>query len=413
MFKKLAVVSICLSCLNVIADECPFGICIGNLNVRELPQDIFETKDNSSINNIPGYREISIKTDKFMIDGDYPARVRMYVNQQGIVEALLLTYDVNNGDKFTSYLDRKYPKTYKETTFYGSYDIEYRNNNCLIRVTKTFMKGTELIYGTINWFEKYDIYRNKLDEMKEKRRIFADENAEESAKINSKRNFRKNRKNPWYRLFKEFDTSNDAGFNDFNFRKRRPHGVLNDKRLLDFNDDFGNVFDDFDKMFDDFDLEKKHCDICPHKHAFDSENDSPELREPQFDRYVNGQLNSQNNDENEMKSYYSSHSYSKVGDTETWIDDDNGKVTKVIKTPEGTRVINDEGDKMLSPPAKRRFNKKHLRRNKKRRHEMPREECNNFYKHEAPRKDKNFRVHEISDEDSVRLYGQRANNANL
>ncbi len=311
MLKKLAVATVCFSCLNAIADQSPFGIGIGQFNIKEIPQNIISKQAVTSTEDIVGYKEINLNPANFALNGHYPSQAKLYVDSAGVIEAIIVDYDANNVELLTSDLDRKYPRTYSRQTFYGSHDIEYRNRNCLIRIIKSFGRGTRLMYGTISWFEKYDTCYNQLDEIREKRREYAasQPTQKRTKQARKTRKKRSTRVNPWKQLFQEFgmfDDSNDF-FSDAPKKRRR------NKSRRDFFSDF----EDFDEMF----KMPNHMNKC---------------------------------DKNcDVKVYRTSQSYSKDGDREEWIYDDNGKITKVVKTPEGTRVSHDgEPEKFIEKKVK-------------------------------------------------------------
>ena len=280
-----------------------------------------------------------------MINGECPTQARIYVNQDGIIEALILNYDVNNREVFTSHLDRKCIKTFETTTFYGSYEGEYRNNNRLIRIIKPFCRGTEFIYGTINWFEKFDACCNQLDKLKEKRRNYAIER-KDAERDGCNRRFKRHRENPWRMLLKEFDMFDDHNeMFDFPEFSRHELGCNSRNQLFDFeNNDFG--MPEFRMPFDNV----------------KSKRNRRNHKQKQLQKKYNRNKNS------DVTFYRTSRSYSKVGDVEEWIYDDNGKITKIRKTPDGTEVIHDGENSIPQRTSDKRQRKKVAHRQKPAKH---------------------------------------------
>lgn len=270
MFKKLAVIVICLDCLNLFADQSPFGIEIGKTNVKDIQQDNINKPSTIKPENIPGYIETYLNPEKFSLNDNQPVFVKTFSSNEGNVEAIVVEYKSDNTTDLIADLDKKYPKTFSRKTFYGSYEVEYRNDNCLIRVVKPFGGRTLLLYGTIKWFNTYDEYYKQGTEVRKKRREFV---GESSTSISS--------------------------------RNLVPHGETFDERFnylrSHFFKNFWNI-DGFDEFFETAE------------------------RISEKDKNTN------------VKSYRSEKRYSKIGDIEEWFYDDNGRITKIKKTPEGTTV---------------------------------------------------------------------------
>lgn len=112
------------------------------------------------------------------------------------------------------------------------------------------------------------------------------------------------------------DFFNFGGFKDF------------DKRMEKFGkdmDDFGKEMDDFGEKMDRLGNELDKSD----------EQGNSENRVEKSHSFVRS-YSSNNGD---VKTYHAENRYSKNGDTEEWYNDDNGKITKVKRTPYGKHTI--------------------------------------------------------------------------
>lgn len=297
MFKKLAIAIACLSCLYASANQSPFGINIEKTNIKDLQSESIKPSTTKP-ENIPGYTCTYLKAEMFSLNDNHPKMAKVFSNADGIIESLILEYSTDNTSELISDLDKKYPKTFSRKTFYGSCDIEYKNGNCLIRVVKPFGGSTLLLYGTIKWFHVYDEYYKQGAEVRKKRREFA---GEVSAPISNSDD-----------TLIQYENALDERFNHL-----RRH----------FFNSFWN-FSDFDDCFENT------------KNAIKSDKTS------------------KTDNDTKIKSYRSEKRYSKVGDVEEWFYDDNGNITKIKKTPEGTTVTH--GDKAKTIQAKDKSNEQLL-----------------------------------------------------
>ncbi len=298
MFKKLAIAITCLSCLYASANQSPFGLNIEKTNIKDLQSESIKLPAIKS-ENLPGYTCTHLKTEMFSLNDNHPKAAKVFSNADGIIESLILEYSTNNTNELISDLDKKYPKTFSRKTFYGSYDIEYRNGNCLIRVIKPFGGSTLLLYGTIKWFHAYDTYYKQGAEVRKKRREFA----RTSCTLTSNSD--------------EILLQHEKAFNE----------SLNHLKGRIFNR-FWN-FSDFNEFF---------------------ENTESATMSDQ---------NLKTDKDTKVKNYRSEKRYSKVGDVEEWLYDDNGNVTKIKKTPEGTTVTHGDENKK-SEKAKEKSNEELL-----------------------------------------------------
>jgi len=105
MFKKLAVVVICLCCLNSFANQSPFGIGIEKVNVKDIQKDIASKPTAIKSENIPGYTETYLKPEEFSLNDSQPVFVKVFANSEGIVEALVIEYKSDNASDFIADLE--------------------------------------------------------------------------------------------------------------------------------------------------------------------------------------------------------------------------------------------------------------------------------------------------------------------
>jgi hypothetical protein len=272
MFKKLAIAAVCLSFVSSDAYNAPFGIGIEKTNIKDIQKNDINQSSTRKPENIPGYTETFLKTERFSLNDSHPDFAKVFLNSEGIVEALAIEYKTDNASDFITDLDKKYYKTFSGKAFYGSYNDEYRSGNCLIRIVKPFGGKTLFIYGTIKWFNAYDEHYKQGAEIRQKRREFAKESSVQIC-------------------------NND----DTIIQHEKVFGErFNGLRKHFFNNFW--TFDDFDEFFENTEGTKK------------------------LDK------------DTKIKSYRTEKRYSKVGDVEEWLYDDNGDITKIKKTPEGTTV---------------------------------------------------------------------------
>ncbi|MDR1561035.1 MAG: hypothetical protein LBS23_01625 [Holosporaceae bacterium] len=282
MFKKLAITFVCLSCLNSFAYPSPFGIEIGKANAQDIRKNTSNKPSTTKPENILGYKEIYLNTEGFSINDNRPTFAKIFANQEGVVEALVLEYKNGNAADLITDLDKKYSRTYSRETFYGSCDVEYKNGDCLIRIIKPFGGSTLFLYGTIRWFKAYDDYYKQGADIRKKRREHN---------------------------LKQIADSDDVRSND-----------ENDAVLLAKS---------FDEQFEHFrrNLWGKWWNL------------------DDFNEFIENTKKISKNDGNaKVKSYRTEKKYSKIGDVEEWFFDDNGYITKIRKTPQGTTVTHD-GDR--------------------------------------------------------------------
>lgn len=343
MFKKLALVAACFICSNASAN---MEIIVGRTPISAIANIVEQTQEAPSFKPIIGYEEQSLRRETFSFNGIAALYASAIINSDGLIEGIRLKYSSGIFNSLIAELDRMYKKTFTRQ-FYDISEVEYVYKNSFIRVVKL---GSETIvtYGTGRLFRALDEQRGQAEEIMQIRKNYA--------------------KHHGYNMFPQ--CKHEMRHRPTGLHHLQPDHEQFGPRIKnkaeeqapiaeDTNDpDIQVEINDPDSVFQEHYPKNEHSLFNP-KNFFKNffggfdifENFGKEFRK----NFVNKEkLDSKDGN---VKTYRTEKRYSKVGDTEEWYDDDNGNITQVKKTPEGTTITktdrNGEVQKIHKGPGER------------------------------------------------------------
>lgn len=394
MFKKLALAAVCLTCLNTFADE--------NDIVLTLGDEISDATD-ATLKHIKGFREISLKNSVFNRGVVVPTYISVFVNGNNVREGIRIVYPSRVFDvrQLKGRYTKTYERTFNRDSEV-EYQVT-PDGTSFVRVITKGDGQTEILYGTGRWFYQYDSACNQEETIRALREQFAknrncdvsptcdaenrpamhrnhfrhmpppclDRDAEMRHKMHRnglipppcEEKLHEMRhedvlqgKHPCDKVGprKDLVDSEQPDENGIQIEINEPDSVfqshdlenehkvpsLFDNNFLNFKDFFNfGGFKDFDKRMEKFG--KEMDDFGKQMDRLGEEMDKTDEQGKSDNRIEKRHsfVRSYSSNNGDVKTYHAENSYSKEGDTEEWYNDDNGKITKVKRTPYGKHII--------------------------------------------------------------------------
>ena len=275
------------------------------------------------------------------------------------IDAFAVEFQFDILNQLVRDLDRKYSRTYFRNTLSGTLEIEYINENHLIRIIKSG-EHTLLMNGTIKWFNAYDQSRGQIEEIQKVRRANRDQYTssrydqsftERPRHVGDPKPYYKSEKVKTYEPPRHVGDPKPISMHRSNDKKRkgfkpRHHG--HNHPYASFRNpfmEFDNFFDfnNFDKFFEEFDNDD----------FFNIQ--MPKIDRPKIKRPMKSHIKNTDNGREYVKSYSFSQNYSKNGDIEKLKRNDNGDVTEILKTPKEVTVKHNGETHFMTPQEFKNF----------------------------------------------------------
>lgn len=334
MLKKMMLLAYSVACFAGEAGATPFGMFVQKgMNTPQVrysnpTKKLHFQKDNVKTEQ---FIKIALPTQNFIINGVRPTEMYGYQDGNGQLAGVIAFFNSAQISSRLEDMTTQYKITFNLQDSYGGSIVEYTDGNVAIRIINNVFGSTTILYGTPNWLNAYDKSQGRESDIQQARAKYAQQ--QQAA--------------PLYKSNGSIKGAADAANGNIQSKmgllrnlcqtacQNRAHTKQTTKQLQTakakvrtaqaLSSPASNKYSIFSTKVSD--LKAKMAD---RKQALAT------AKPPKQDQ----------------KTYVSSSRYVKNGDIEEWLSNDNGKITVIKKTPQGTTVSHDIKNSSINVPRR-------------------------------------------------------------